>query len=337
MSLCQMSRPDSPLRSRIISTGSYLPKKVLTNLDLEKMIDTSDEWITERTGIKERRIADESQTASDLACEASKVALERAGLKADDIDLIIVATVTGDMLFPSTACIIQDKLKATNAVGFDINAACSGFLYGLYVADSFIRSRMHKRVLMVGTEVLSKITDWEDRTTCVIFGDGAGAVIIEPTEEDRGISSMHINSDGRLWELLYIPGGGSMIPASMDSVKKKLHYIKMKGNETFKVAVRTLEDLVIKTLDENKLKPSQLSLLIPHQANLRIVQATADRLGIPMNKVIVNLDRYGNTSAASIPIALDEAVMTGRIKDGDYILLEAFGGGLTWASALIKW
>jgi 3-oxoacyl-[acyl-carrier-protein] synthase-3 len=325
------------LRSRIISTGSYLPEKVLTNYDLEKMVDTSDEWIIERTGIKERRIADDSQAASDLAYEASKIALERAGLKADDIDLIIVATVTGDMPFPSTACILQDKLGAVNAVGFDINATCSGFLYSLYIADSLIKSRMHKRVLIVGAEVLSRITDWEDRNTCVIFGDGAGAVIIEPTEEDRGILSLHINSDGRMWELLHMPGGGSKNPASIDTIKKKLHYIKMKGNETFKVAVRTLEDLAIKTLDENKLDSSMLSLLIPHQANLRIIQATADRIGIPMDKVVVNLDRYGNTSAASIPIALDEAVRTGRIKDGDYILLEAFGGGFTWASALIRW
>ena len=325
------------LRSRIISTGSYLPEKVLTNDDLEKMVDTSDEWITERTGIKERRIADESQAASDLAYEASKAALERAGLKADDIDLIIVATVTGDMPFPSTACILQDKLGAVNAVGFDINATCSGFLYSLYSADSLIKSRMHKRILVVGAEVLSRITDWEDKTTCVIFGDGAGAVIIEPTEEDRGILSMHINSDGRMWELLHMPGGGSRNPASIDTIKKKLHYIKMKGNETFKVAVRTLEDLVVKTLDENKLDASRLSLLIPHQANLRIIQATADRIGIPMDKVIVNIERYGNTSAASIPIALDEAVRTERIRDGDYILLEAFGGGFTWASALIRW
>ena len=301
------------------------------------MVDTSDEWITERTGIKERRIADESQAASDLAYEASKAALERAGLKADDIDLIIVATVTGDMPFPSTACILQDKLGAVNAVGFDINATCSGFLYSLYIADSLIKSRMHKRILVVGAEVLSRITDWEDKTTCVIFGDGAGAVIIEPTEEDRGILSMHINSDGRMWELLHMPGGGSRNPASIDTIKKKLHYIKMKGNETFKVAVRTLEDLVVKTLDENKLDASRLSLLIPHQANLRIIQATADRIGIPMDKVIVNIERYGNTSAASIPIALDEAVRTERIRDGDYILLEAFGGGFTWASALIRW
>ena len=304
---------------------------------MEKMLDTSDEWITERTGIKERRIADKTQTASDLAYEASKVAIERAGLKADDIDLIIVATVTGDMPFPSTACVLQDKLGAVNAVGFDINAACSGFLYSLYVADNLIKSGMHRKVLVVGVEILSKITDWDDRTTCVLFGDGAGAVIIEPTEDDRGILSMHIHSDGRMWELLHMPGGGSLNPASPDSIAKRLHYIKMKGNETFKVAVRTLEDLVDKTLSENKLDASQLTLLIPHQANLRIIQATADRLGIPMDKVVVNIDRYGNTSAASVPIALDEALTEGRIRDGNYILLEAFGGGLTWASALIKW
>ncbi|HYA12123.1 MAG TPA: beta-ketoacyl-ACP synthase III, partial [Thermodesulfovibrionales bacterium] len=278
------------MRSRIISTGSYLPEKILTNADLEKMVDTSDEWITDRTGIKERRIANGNQAASDLAYEASKVALERAGLKAKDIDLIIAATVTGDMPFPSTACILQDKLCEKNAAAFDINAACSGFLYGLYIADGFIRSGMHKRILVVGTEVLSKITDWNDRTTCVLFGDGAGAVIIEPTEENRGIISMSINSDGSMWELLYLPGGGSRFPSSKDSIDGGLHYIKMKGNETFKFAVRTLEDLVVKILKENKLKPSQLSLLIPHQANLRIIQATADRLGIPMDKVLVNLD-----------------------------------------------
>ena len=325
------------IRSKIISTGSYLPERILTNFDLEKIVDTSDEWITERTGIKERRIASENQAASDLAYEASRLALEKASLKAEDIDLLIAATVTGDMPFPSTACILQHRLGAKNAAAFDINAACSGFLYGLYVADSFVRSGMHKRVLIIGAEVLSKITDWEDRTTCVLFGDGAGAAIVEPTEEERGIISMHINSNGSMWDLLHIPGGGSRYPVSKDSLDKRLHYIKMKGNETFKVAVRTLEDLVLRILKDNKLDPSQLSLLIPHQANLRIIQATADRLGLPMDKVLINLDKYGNTSAASIPIALDEAVMTGRIKNGDYILLEAFGGGLTWASALIKW
>jgi len=325
------------LRSRIISTGSYLPEKVLTNKDLEHMVDTSDEWITERTGIKERRIAHENQSASDLACEASREALNDAGLKAEDLDLIIVATMSGDMPFPSTACILQKKLGAHHAVGFDINAACSGFLYGLHVADGFIKAGLHKRILLVGTEVLSKFTDWNDRNTCVLFGDGAGAVIIETTEEDKGIMSTHINSDGTMWELLYIPGGGSRHPSSQESIQNRLHYIKMKGNEVFKHAVRTLGELIVKTLEENKLNSSQLSLLIPHQANTRIIQATADRSGIPMDRVIMNLDKVGNTSAASIPIALDEAVKSGRVRDGDYILLEAFGGGFTWASALIKW
>jgi len=325
------------LRSRIISTGSYLPEKVLSNSEMEKMVDTSDEWITERTGIKERRIADSTQAASDLAYEASKIALKRAGLGPEDIDLIIVATITGDMPFPSTACFLQDKLGATNAAGFDINAACSGFLYSLYIADSFIKSGRHRRILVAGTEVLSKITDWDDRTTCVIFGDGAGAVIVEPSDDDSGLLSIHINSDGKMWDLIHVPGGGSRNPASQSSIEQRMHYIKMKGNETFKVAVRTLEDIALKTLEENNMDPSSLSLLIPHQANLRIIQATADRLKVPMDKVIINLDKYGNTSAASIPIALDEALQSGRIKEGDYILLEAFGGGLTWASALIKW
>ncbi len=325
------------VRSRIISIGSYLPERVLSNYDLEEMVDTSDEWITERTGIKERRIADENQAASDLAFEASKIALDRAGLEAGDIDMIIVATITGDMPFPSTACFLQNRLGASRAVGFDINATCSGFLYALYIADGFIRSGMHRKILVVGAEVLSKFTDWKDRTTCVIFGDGAGAAIVESTSEDRGILSMSINSDGSMWELINIPGGGSRNPASTDTLKKGLHSIRMKGNETFKVAVRTLEDVALKTLADNNMDPSQLSLLVPHQANLRIIQATADRLNLPMEKVFVNLERYGNTSAASIPIALDEALTSGRIKDGDYILLEAFGGGLTWASALIKW
>ena len=325
------------VRSRIISIGSYLPERVLSNSDLEEMVDTSDEWITERTGIRERRIADESQAASDLAFEASKIALDRAGLSAADIEMIIVATVTGDMPFPSTACFLQNRLGASSAVGFDINATCSGFLYALYVADGFIRSGMHRRILVVGTEVLSKVTDWKDRTTCVIFGDGAGAAIVEATSEDRGILSMSIHSDGSMWELINIPGGGSRNPASTDTLKKGMHYIRMKGNETFKVAVRTLEDVALKTLADNSLDSSRLSLLVPHQANLRIIQATADRLNLPMEKVFVNLEQYGNTSAASIPIALDEALTSGRIRDGDYILLEAFGGGLTWASALIKW
>lgn len=325
------------IRAKVIATGSYVPEKVLTNFDLEKMVDTSDEWIIERTGINQRRIARDDQAASDLAYEASKAALESAGLKPKDLDLIIVATVTGDMPLPATACILQHRLGAKKAAAFDVNAACSGFIYGLSIGDKFIRSGSHKRVLVVGTEILSKFTDWTDRTTCVLFGDGAGAVILERTEEERGIIETRIHSDGSMWDLLHTPGGGSKNPPSSETIRKRYHYIKMKGNETFKVAVRTLEDLVVATLKHNKLEPSKLSLLIPHQANRRIIQATAKRLNLPMEKVVMNLNRYGNTSAASIPIALDEAFRAGRIKKDDYILLEAFGGGLTWGSALIKW
>lgn len=325
------------LRGRITGTGSYAPEKVLNNFDLEKMVDTSDKWITERTGIKERRIAKVSEAASDLGVEASKRALQSAGIKPKKIDMIIVATVTGDMPVPSTASFIQSKLGAKDAAAFDLNAACSGFLYGLSVADSFVRAGEFKKILLVGTEVLSKFTDWEDRSTCILFGDAAAAVVIEATEKDRGIMSIHLYSNGNLWDLLYLPGGGSRYPPSKETLKERVHYIKMKGNETFKIAVRTLEKLVRDTLKANKLNPSDLSLLIPHQANLRIIQATAKRLNLSMDKVVVNLNKYGNTSSASVPMALDEAVRTGRIRQNDYILLEAFGGGLTWASALIKW
>lgn len=313
-----------------------MPERVMTNHDLEKMVDTSDEWITERTGIKERRIARPDQAASDLAYEAVKRALKKAQLKVEKIDLIIVATVSGDMPLPSTACLLQKKLGAVNAAAMDINAACSGFIYALSIADAFIKSGKYKKVLVVGAEVLSKFTDWQDRTTCVLLGDGAGAAVLAP-DHGRGILSVDIYSDGRFWDLLHVPAGGSLAPASKETVEKRLHYIKMKGNETFKIAVRTLENLVVETLKKNNLKPSQLSLLIPHQANLRIIKATAERLGLPMERVVVNLTRYGNTSAASIPVALDEALEEGRIKEGDYVMLEAFGGGLTWGSALIKW
>ena len=325
------------LRGRIISTGSYVPETVITNRDIEKIVDTSDEWITERTGIKERRSVNSDQASSDLAFQAAAIALKSAGLKPKDIDLIIVATITGDMPFPSTACFLQSRLGAKNAAAFDINATCSGFIYGLHVANGLIKSGLHKRILLVGAESLTKMTDWQDRSTCILFGDGAGAVIIEATTEKRGIYSTHIHSDGDLSDLIALPGGGSRYPSSRETILKRLHYIKMKGNETFKVAVRTLEELAEKTLEDNKLDPSQLSLLIPHQANLRIIQATARRLNLPMEKVFVNIEKYGNTSAASIAIALDEAVRVGRIVDGDYILLEAFGGGLTWASSLIRW
>ncbi len=324
-------------RGRIVATGSYVPEGVVTNSDLERIVDTSDEWIIERTGIRERRIAAGGQAASDLAFEAASIALKRAHLKPKDLDVIIVATITADMPFPSTACILQSRLGAKNAAAFDVNAACSGFIYGLHIASSFIRSGLHNRVLLVGTETLSRVTDWQDRSTCILFGDGAGAVIIEPTREKRGIFSTHIHSDGDLGDFIALPGGGSRNPCSRESIREKLHFIKMKGNETFKVAVRTLEELAARTLEENDLDPSRLSLLIPHQANIRIIKATAKRLGMPDEKVFVNIDRYGNTSAASIPIALDEAVQSGKIKDGEYLLLEAFGGGLTWASSLIRW
>jgi len=326
-----------PLRSRITGTGSYTPENVLTNFDLEKKVDTTDEWITERTGIKERRTVGDSQATSDLCLEASKRALQAADVKPADIELIIVATMSGDMPMPSTAALLQKKLHAKNAAAFDLNAACSGFLFGLSTADNFIKAGTYKKILLVGADVMSKFIDWQDRSTCVLFGDGAGAVVLESSRGARGVISTHLFTDGNLWDFICLPGGGSQNPPSAKTIKDRLHFVKMKGNETFKVAVRTLEKLVIDTLKLNNLKPSELAMLIPHQANLRIIKATAERLNLPMSKVAVNLDRYGNTSSASIPIALDEVVREGRIKKDDYILLEAFGAGLTWASALIKW
>ena len=325
------------IRSRIVGTGSYVPGKILKNSDFKKLVDTSDDWIIERTGIKERRVVESAEAASDLGFEASKRALHEAGIKPKELETVIVATMSGDMPMPSTASLIQGRLGAKNASAFDLNAACSGFLYGLSVADSLIRSRSSKKVLLIGVDVNSKFLDWRDRSTCVLFGDGAGAVVMKPTTTKRGVLSTHLHSDGKLWDLICLPGGGSRNPVSKESVRKKKHYIKMKGNETFRVAVRTLETLALNTLKANKIKPSQLSMLIPHQANLRIIKAIASRLKLPMNKVVVNLDKYGNTSSASIPIALDDAVRTGRVRKGDYILLEAFGSGLTWASALLRW
>jgi len=301
------------------------------------MVDTSDEWITERTGIRERRIAGEKEAASDLGYKASKKAIKDAGIEPEQIDAIIVATMSGDMPMPSTAALIQGRLGARNASAFDINAACSGFIFGLGVADSFIRSGMSRRLLLIGVEVNSRFIDWQDRASCVLFGDGAGAVVMEPTRSRAGVLSTHLHSDGRHWNLIYVPGGGSRHPASEETVRNRMHFIKMKGNETFKLAVRTLEELAVKTLKANRIRASDLSLLIPHQANLRIIKAITKRLDLPMEKVIINLDRYGNTSSASIPIALDEAVKNGRVRKGDYILLMAFGSGLTWASALIRW
>ncbi len=325
------------IHARITGTGSYAPKKIITNHDLEKLVNTSDEWITERTGIKERRIAEKDESTSDLAYEASKKALKAAGLSPHELDLIIVATMTPDMILPSISCVLQEKLGAKKAAAFDIYAACSGFLFGMSVANAFIRSETYKNVLLVGAEVLSRFTDWEDRTTCILFGDGAGAAVIQRHAGKRGILSTHLHSDGSLADLIKVPGGGAQHPASYETIRKRMHFIKMKGNETFKAAVRALEGVVQESLDHNKVKPEDIDFLVPHQANLRIIQAMAQRLNMPMEKVVLTLPRYGNTSAASIPMALDEAVRDGRIRENHLLLFEAFGGGLTWASALVRW
>jgi len=325
------------IQARITGTGSYAPKKIVTNHDLEKLIDTNDAWIIERTGIRERRIAEKGQNTSDLAYEASRKALKAAGIGADEVDLILVATMTPDMILPSTGCVLQEKLGAKKAAAFDIYAACSGFIYGMSVANAFIRSGMYKNILLVGAEILSRYVDWEDRTTCILFGDGAGAAVIQRTAGKRGILSTHLHSDGSLGDLIHVPGGGAQHPASHETVRNRMHFIKMKGNETFKSAVRALEGVVQEALEHNKVKPEEIDFLVPHQANLRIIQAMAQRLNMPMEKVILTLPKYGNTSAASIPMALDEAVRGNKIKENHLLLFEAFGGGLTWASALVRW
>lgn len=325
------------LRAMITGTGSYAPEKILTNRDLEASVDTSDAWIMERTGIRERRIAAPHENTSDLAAEAAKRALDAAGMTAGDIDLIIVATATPDMSFPSTACLVQGKIGASRAAAYDLSAACSGFLYALSAANGHILSGLYRNILVIGAEVMSRFVNWQDRTTCILFGDGAGAVVLQATTEDRGILTSLLRSDPSLWDLLCIPAGGSRMPASPVTLEGQLHTIQMKGNETFKAAVKALDDIVIETLAAAGVEAKDIDLLIPHQANIRIIQATARRLRMSMDKVYLVLEKYGNTSAASIPMALDEAVKTGRVKAGDMILMEAFGGGLTWASALVRW
>jgi 3-oxoacyl-[acyl-carrier-protein] synthase-3 len=325
--------------SAVISgTGSFVPERVLTNADLEKMVDTSDEWITTRSGIKERRIADEGTAASDLALEASIRAMEEAKVKPEEVDLILIGTVTADFPFPSTACILQDRLKAKNAAVLDIAAACSGFIYGLSVAQAFISSGKYKTILVVGVEVLSKITDWTDRSTCVLFGDGAGAAIVQRSNDsNKGILATYLCGDGSLGNLLHIPIGGTRTPLTKENIDKRDHYLKMEGNEVFKSAVRSMGDAALRVLKEAKIPPEEVDLLIPHQANIRIIEATARRLKLPMEKVFVNIDKYGNTSSASIPIALEEARKSGRIKPGDITVLVAFGAGFTWGSVVIRW
>lgn len=324
------------MKACISGTGSYTPAKILTNADLEQMVATSDEWIRERTGIRERRLAATGEACSDLAVQAGKRALAAAGLTAADLDMILVATCTGDYPLPATACLVQHQLGAMKAAACDLSAACCGFVYALSVADAYVKSGM-RHVLVIGAEVMSAITDWTDRNTCVLFGDGAGAVVVSASDGERGILSTHLRSDGTLCDLIMVPGGGSRMPASEKVVEERLQYIKMKGNETFKVAVRTLEEIARTTLSANNLRVEDIDLYVPHQANIRILKAVIERLGLPVEKVLLNVDRYGNTSAASIPIALDEAVREGRVKAGSLVMLGAFGAGLTWASAVIRW
>ena len=326
------------LKARITGTGSALPAKILTNSDLEHTLETSDEWITSRTGIKQRRIASEGEYTSTFAVEASRRALEMAGISAADLDLIILGTVTPDFPFPATSCIIQHELGAVNAVAFDISAACSGFVYGLSIADKYIRSGASKKVLVVGAEVLSRIVDWSDRNTCVLFGDGAGAAVVEVSEGESGILSTHIFSNGSYWNTLYQPACGNRNPASdVMGMKNPLVFIKMEGNDVFKHAVKGMEEAACTALAANGLSPKDISLFIPHQANRRIIDAISRRLGISEDKVFINLHNYGNTSSASIPIALDEANRSGRLMSGDVVLLDAFGGGFTYGSTLIRW
>ncbi|MEK7870095.1 MAG: beta-ketoacyl-ACP synthase III [Nitrospirota bacterium] len=324
------------MKSRIAGTGSYTPSRVMTNTELERMVATSDDWIRERTGIRERHIAASGEACSDLAVQAGRRALAAAGLAASDLDMILVATCTGDYPLPATACLVQHQLGATKAAACDVSAACCGFVYALSVADAYVRTGM-RHVLVIGSEVMSAITDWSDRNTCILFGDGAGAAVVSASDGERGILSTHLRSDGSLCELITVPAGGSRTPLSEQVVAERTHFIKMKGNETFKVAVRTLEEIARETLAANQLQVEDLDLYVPHQANMRILKAVMERLGLPLEKVMLNLEHYGNTSAASIPIALDEAVRAGRVQDGSLVMLGAFGAGLTWASALIRW
>lgn len=324
-------------RASITGIGSYLPGKVLTNYDLEKMVDTSDDWIIQRTGIKERRIVENGQITSDLATQASLRAMEDAGVSPIELDMIITATITPDHIFPSTSCYIQQKLGATRASAFDILAACAGFIYAMSIGQSFVNSGAMETVLVVGAECLSTITDYTDRTTCVLFGDGAGAVVIQKSSTKHEILSTSLAADGSQADVLIMPGGGAKIPASIESIQQRTHYIQFRGKEVFKLAINNITNLILETVDKNDLNIEDIDLIIPHQSNLRIIEATMEKLGLPMEKAFVNIDKYGNTSSASIPIAIDEARKEGRLSKGDLVMLVAFGGGLTWGSSVIRW
>lgn len=321
----------------ILGTGSHLPKRVLTNQELETLVDTSDEWITSRSGIKERRIASKDETCSFLATKAAEAALQMASVSPSELDMIIVCTLTPDMIMPTTACLVQKNLGAAKAIAFDLSAACSGFIYGLAVADSFVRNNGKMKVMVIGSEVLSCRVNWKDRNTCVLFGDGAGAVVVSAGKGKRGILSNHLHADGTLWKLLHIPGGGCVTPPSRDMVDNGMHYIQMEGKDVFRLAVRAMEDSSREALEYNNLAVKDIDLYIPHQANIRIIKGIAERLQIPMEKVFINIHKYGNTSAATIPIALDEANRSGLLKKGNLVLLNAFGGGFTWGASLLRW
>ena len=320
----------------IIGLGEYLPKKILTNADLEKMVDTSDEWITTRTGIKERRIAAKNEATSDLAIKAAKEALLNAGISAIDIELIIVASVTPDMPTPSVACFVQQGIGAKNAAAFDVSAACAGFVYALTIANQFILQGVYKNILVIGAEKLSSFTDWEDRNTCVLFGDGAAAAVVSEVQEG-GILSTYLGSDGTRADLLNIPGGGSRNPASPETLERRLHYLHMEGNEVFKLAVTIMAEAAYMAIKKAGLEPKDIDLVIPHQANIRIIMAMAKKLKFPQEKIYLNIERYGNMSSASTITALCEAVKEGRVKKGDIVLLDAFGAGLVWGACVIKW
>ena len=322
--------------SKISGTGSYLPEKILTNSDIEKMVDTSDEWIVSRSGIRERRIADPSEASSDLATKAALNACADAGLDPQDIDLIIVATSTPDMIFPATACLVQKNIGASNASAFDLEAACTGFIYGITVASQFIETGYYKNILVIGVDVLSRITDWEDRNTCVLFGDGAGAFVLTASSEP-GILSTLLGSDGNGGKHLFCAAGGSRMPASQETLNNKLHYITMEGNDVFKFAIKVLPEAVNKALDKCNMKVKDIDWLFPHQANIRIIESASKKLGIPIERVGITVGKYGNNSAATIPIAIDEYSRSKKIKNGEILALVGFGAGLTWGASIVKW
>lgn len=323
--------------SRIRGLGTYVPKRVMTNADWEKILDTTDEWIVQRTGIRERHVAAPEEVTSDIGAHAARRAMEDAGVSAEEIDLLICATASPDTYLPSTACWMQPKLGLEGKAAFDISAACSGFIYGLTVADQFVRSGQYENVLVVGAEILTRMVDWQDRSICVLLGDGAGAAVVSSKGEGGRILGSRLHADGTYGELLWIPAGGTRMPTTLETVEKRLHYYTMRGNELFKIAVKSMAGVTRELLEGLSMDSDEIDWIVPHQANVRILQSLARRLGVPWERVVVNIERYGNTSAASIPLAFDEARRDGRIKRGDNVLLVSFGGGLTWSALMVEW